>query len=46
MTTMASNLQFERDPQTSTGKPPVSEGDQRRVRPSTGFESDDQARTR
>jgi hypothetical protein len=40
MTTMASNLQFEKeldpkalmDPQTSTGMPPVSEGDQRRIR--------------
>ena len=57
MTTMASNLQFEKDhpeldpralmdPQTSTGMPPVSGGDQRRIRPSTGVESDDQARTR
>jgi len=57
MTTMALNLQFEKghseldpralmDPQTSTGMPPVSGGDQRRIRPSTGVESDDQARTR
>jgi len=54
---MASNPQFEQDhseldpralvdPQTFTGMPPVSGGDQRRIRPSTGVESDDQARTR
>ena len=57
MTTMASNLQFEKDhseldpralmdPQTSTGMPPVSGGYQRRIRHSTGVESADQARTR
>src|SRR5882672_880790 len=57
MTTMASNPQIEKDhseldpralvyPQTSTGMPPVSGGDQRRIRPSTGVEFDDQARTR
>jgi hypothetical protein len=51
------NTQFEKDhseldpralvdPQTSTGMPPVSVGDQRRIRPSTGVESVDQARTR
>ena len=56
MTTMASYTQLEKDhselhpraledPQTSTGMPPVSGGDQRRIRPSTGVESDDQART-
>ena len=57
MSTMASNTQFEKDhseldprvlvdPQTSTGMPPVSGGDQRRIRLSTGVESDDQALTR